>query len=269
MQIVNSKYFLQKINDLRKADIQNFQTNYFLNKLNDEIECFENDDAIIVLTKDKSIFRLYFAFINLHNFEKLLMLIPQDIKVSLELITKKEIDENLYNCINKYLIHETIYERMRAECTSIKKSKLHTEKEIEYATKNDVQIISDKLNEKFNHHTSHLPDEQDLSELIKNKQIICVKNNNELAGIIIYKFEGNQIRFDQFLSFNNNTQDTLKLWDYFVSKLLLLNAKTCYLWVDTIYNKRALAFYKYYGYKYDNKKSYIFINNELSKIIKH
>ena len=72
--------FQAKINELRKKGIQNFQTNYFMNELDDSAIIFENENAIICLSKDRDIYRLYFAFINLLDFENLLKQLPFDKK---------------------------------------------------------------------------------------------------------------------------------------------------------------------------------------------
>ena len=61
--------FQNKVNELRKKDILNFKTNYFMNKINNNALYLENDNAIICLTQDRDIYRLYFAFINLFDFE--------------------------------------------------------------------------------------------------------------------------------------------------------------------------------------------------------
>ena len=64
--------FQNKVNELRKKDILNFKTNYFMNKINNNALYLENDNAIICLTQDRDIYRLYFAFINLFDFENIL-----------------------------------------------------------------------------------------------------------------------------------------------------------------------------------------------------
>lgn len=108
--------FQNKVNELRKKDILNFKTNYFMNKINNNALYLENDNAIICLTQDRDIYRLYFAFINLFDFENILKQLPFDKKISLEIITKGELDIALYDCVNKYIPYETTFNRMRAKC---------------------------------------------------------------------------------------------------------------------------------------------------------
>lgn len=250
--------FQNKINELRKKDILNFQTNYFMNEISEDAICLENDNAIICLTQDRDIYRLYFAHINLLDFENLLKQLPLNKKVSLEIITKGELDVNLSNCVNKYIPYETTFERMRAKCDEILISRIYNHNEIQFATREDINIIYDSLNTVFFHHTSHLPTQNELLDLINNKQVLCVKNNNKLASFIVYKPEGIQARFDQFLSIDKNIKNTMMLMDYFVSELKYKKFKTCYLWVDIVKNKPAQLMYKYYKFKSENLKSFVF-----------
>lgn len=250
--------FQAKINELRKKGIQNFQTNYFMNELDDSAIIFENDNAIICLSKDRDIYRLYFAYINLLDFENLLKQLSLNKKVSLEIIAKGELDINLYDCVNKYIPYETTFERMRAKCDEILISRIYNHNEIQYATREDINIIYDVLNTVFSHHTSHLPNKNELLDLINNKQVLCVKNDYKLASFIVYKPEGMQARFDQFLSIDKNIKNTMMLMDYFVSELKYKKFKTCYLWVDIVKNKSAQLMYRYYKFKSENLKSFVF-----------
>ena len=177
--------FQNKVNELRKKDILNFQTNYFMNEIREDAICLENDNAIICLSKDRDIYRLYFAYINLLDFENLLKQLTLNKKVSLEIIAKGELDINLYDCVNKYIPYETTFERMRAKCDEILISRIYNHNEIQYATREDINIIYDALNNVFFHHTSHLPNKNELLDLINNKQVLCVKNDHKLASFIV------------------------------------------------------------------------------------
>lgn len=250
--------FQNKVNELRKKDILNFKTNYFMNKINNNALYLENDNAIICLTQDRDIYRLYFAFINLFDFENILKQLPFDKKISLEIITKGELDIALYDCVNKYIPYETTFNRMRAKCDEILISRIYNHNEIQYATREDINIIYDALNTVFFHHTSHLPNKNELLDLINNKQVLCVKNDHKLASFIVYKPEGMQARFDQFLSIDKNIKNTMTLMDYFVSELKYKKFKTCYLWVDIVKNKSAQLMYRYYKFKSENLKSFVF-----------
>ena len=145
--------FQNKVNALRKKDILNFKTNYFMNKINNNALYLENDNAIICLTQDRDIYRLYFAFINLFDFENILKQLPFDKKISLEIITKGELDIALYDCVNKYIPYETTFNRMRAKCDEILNSRMYNHNEIQFATREDVNVIYDALNAVFFHHT--------------------------------------------------------------------------------------------------------------------
>lgn len=250
--------FQNKVNELRKKDILNFKTNYFMNKINNNALYLENDNAIICLTQDRDIYRLYFAFINLFDFENILKQLPFDKKISLEIITKGELDIALYDCVDKYIPYETTFNRMRAKCDEILNSRMYNHNEIQFATREDVNAIYDALNAVFFHHTSHLPNKKELLDLINNELVLCVKNDNKLASFIVYKPEGMQARFDQFLSIDKNIKNTMMLMDYFVSELKDKKFKTCYLWVDIVNNKPAQLMYKYYKFKSENLNSFVF-----------
>lgn len=270
MQKIKSALIKEKFSQLRKLDIKNFNTNYFLNPLDDDIYYLENEKAVLCLQPDKEIYRAYFAYISIEDFEQLLQQLPKDKAISLEVLSKQELPEKLYNIFTKYLEYDTTYERMKCAISKIKKTKSYSEDEIEYANIDDIDTIYNGLYNTFDYHASHLPDKANLHNLITNKQIIVVRNTNkELASFAIYKPEGRQTAiFDQFLSFDRISANTIKLWDCFFSELMRLNYVYCYLWVDIIYNQHASNFYKYFGFNSDSLKNYIFINYQLKNNIK-
>ena len=60
----------EKINILRKTSIENFQSNYFLTQIGGDCITFENNNAILFLSKEKHFYKLFYAFIDLSSFEK-------------------------------------------------------------------------------------------------------------------------------------------------------------------------------------------------------
>ena len=54
--------FISIYNDLRRKSTLDFQSNYFMTDL--DIDFFiKNDDAVIVLSKEKTFYKLFYAFI--------------------------------------------------------------------------------------------------------------------------------------------------------------------------------------------------------------
>lgn len=256
--------FQNKVNELRKKDILNFQTNYFMNEIREDAICLENDNAIICLSKDRDIYRLYFAYINLLDFENLLKQLPINIKISLEFITKKEIDSDLYNCINKYLPFDTVFERFRCKVDKLKIFKKWELNQIEYAGINDIEFILKTLEKTFNYYSSHLPTINQLKDLQGNNNIIVVKNNNKtIASFLIIKPNSKSINFDQLVGLDKNPLNLMKVIDSLNIKLKKEGYNEIFLWIDVLYNKDVIKLHKLYGYKPDNTKDYYFINNLL------
>ena len=263
MQYLKKEDVIDKINTLRKKDIKNFQTNYFINELDEEIQCFKNNNAIIFLQPDRDIYRLYFAFIEMSDFEELLKKLPLDIKISLEILTKKEIDNYLSECIKKYLHFDTMFERYRCKCEKLRIFQKIEVNQILYAEKKDLAEVNKLLEETFNYYSSHLPSLKELKKLIDNKMVIIEKDKNKISSVVVYKTVGENINFDQLVNLNNEPLKMMHVLDSFYSKIKFKEYNEVFLWIDTIYNKNVIKLHKLYGYKSDLLKDYYFINSAL------
>lgn len=255
-----------KINNIRKQDIQNFNTNYFINKLARNVSVFENDKAILILCQDRDIYRLYFAYNDLFSFEKILRQIPQDIQICVEILVKHGMDEKIKNILCKYFTFDTIFQRLRCDVSKLKIFKIYNK--IEYAINSDFDTINNALNNTFNHHSSHLPSQDELLSLIETKKVIVVRKNDEIVNFIVYKENNNNINFDQFISFDRKAIHTMKVLDYLYGIIKNKNYKTIYLWVDIINNLPVKKLHTFYGYSPDGLQNYIFINKALKDSIK-
>lgn len=264
MNTIAAEQIKTYISELRKQDIKNFNTNYFLNDLNEQIQYLKNDTSVLFLQPDRDIFRLYFAYTNINDFEKLLGLLPNNIKISLEILTKKEIDKNLYECINKYLQFDTVFERYRCKCKDLKIFQKIEKNKITYAKIKDIKEIGHLLNSTFNYYSSHLPSTEELEYLINNKTVIIEKNNNDkINTVIIFKKKGKNINFDQLINTDNQPLKMMHALDSLYSIIKEDEYNEIFLWVDTIYNKDVIKLHKLYKYKSDLLKDYYFINSSL------
>lgn len=225
MHTVNSQYFTEKINNLRKSDIQNFQTNYFLNKLDDEIECFENENAIIILQPEKNFFKIFFAFCDINSFDKILSQLPQK-EIYLEIISKIEIENNLKEIINKYFAYQTTYQKLYKKLKI--NNKLKTQKFIV-----DSSEIYNKIYTTFDVRFEHLMNKKSLINLINKNQVITVYKDNELKAFLIYKVQGSKAYLNHIVNYGDK-ENLIELWKLFYQELN--NRQITYL--DLWYNKQ-------------------------------
>ena len=214
--------FQAKINELRKKDIQNFQTNYFMNEIDEKSICFENDNAVIVLQQEKTFHKLYYAFCDLSAFEELLPKLP-DKEIYLEIISRKEIDNKLKDLIEKFFEYKTTYQKLYKKLTLTKdktSQKYHA----------DSDLIYQKLYSTFDIRFEHLMEKDEIQELIDKNQIITIYDDNELKSFI------NQIA-------NYGSKDNLiNLWKLFYQELNNKGITYLDLWYNKL-NKKAENMY--------------------------
>ena len=256
---------LAKIDALRKSDVKNFQTNYFLTPVEDECFVLENEKAIVFLSLDRDIYRCYFAYVNLNSFINLLSVLPEGKKICLEYITRSDIPQVLFDAINTYLPYETTFIRSRCDIQKLRVLKKCKEDEIEFAEFDDISVIENLLEAAFNHYSSHLPDNCELKSLIENKQVIVTKSLGEITSFIIYKVNQNNVNFDQWISIKKDPQNSMLIINNFYSLLQSQNYRQVYIWVDIKNNKGVQKFHEFYGYKPDGLQDVFFINNLLRK----
>ena len=225
--------FQAKINELRKKGIQNFQTNYFMNEIDEKSICFENDNAIIVLQQEKIFHKLYYAFCDLSAFEELLPKLPNK-EIYLEIISRKEIDVQVKNVIEKFFECKTIYQKLYKKLTlsDIKVSqKYHADKD----------LIYQKLYSTFDIRFEHLMGKDEIQELINKNQIITIYEDNKLKSFIIYKIQGNKAYLNQIANYGSK-ENLINLWKLFYQELNNKGITYLDLWYNKL-NKKAENMY--------------------------
>ncbi len=226
--------FQAKINELRKKGIQNFQTNYFMNELDEKSIYFENDNAVTVLQKEKTFHKLYYAFYDLSAFEELLTKLPNK-EIYLEIISRKEIDVQVKNVIENFFTYQTTYQKLYKKLTL-------TENKIFQKYHADRDLIYQKLYSTFDIRFEHVMEKNEIQELIDKNQIITIYENNELKSFIIYKIQGNKAYLNQIANYGNK-DNLINLWKLFYQELNNKGITYVDLWYNKL-NKKAENMYK-------------------------
>lgn len=225
MQSIKSNEIVKKINNLRKKNINNFQSNYFFTQIEEDILYAENNDALIFLSREKTFYKLFYAFVDAVSFSNLLKDLP-DINIYLEIISKQEPSHDLQTALKPYFEYKTTYQKLYKKLDVI-------EKKIPVISTVDIDLIFEKLYQSFDIYFEHLMQKEELIELASNNKVITIYENNEMTSFIIYKVQGTKAYLNQIANYGSKS-NLIDLWKKFY--LALNNDGIKYL--DLWYNKQ-------------------------------
>lgn len=230
---MDKNLIVEKINNLRKSSVSNFQTNYFMTPIEEDCIAFENNEAIVFLSKEKHFYKLFYAFISLNSFEKLLKELPNK-EIYLEIISKTPPTYELKNILEKYFEYKTTYQKL------YKKLEV-TEPQTAVQSKVNIDLIFEKLYSTFNIYFEHLMGKDELTNLAKDNKVITIYEKDEMKSFLIYKVQGTKAYLNQIANYGSK-ENLIKLWKLFYQALNNEGIKYLDLWYDT-QNKKAENMY--------------------------
>lgn len=222
-------------------------SNYFsLDLVNTE---YLRTDFSLILRKTYSNFsRLYFLSKDIDDLKKTLQKVQP---VSVVNIPTRD-DITLYDEIltvsgySLYKVYETYYNN------NIHGNDIFQE---QFAGVEDIERVKYLLYSKLNVYTDHLPDDDDLLKMIKNKQVMVNFENNEICGIFIFSLQGKKCYFNFWVDIGKNGLFLIyNMYNYLKQE----DIKYAYLWVDNA-NKKVIGMHKLMGCKPNGDKDYVYV----------
>ena len=259
------RYILDKITEIRKNKADFYMSNVF--KVPDSIvDFYEDENGIAFLINDKDVYRAYFACNKASSLQKLLSKMPTHTGVeiigkSLDSITKEALEKSGYSNFTTYL---------RACNTNLKetfdKNIPDKFKNVDYrayvqnATLKEMEQIYELLYGTFTPLTSHLQNEEELKEDIKNNKVRISIEDTKVIAILTYDQKGKKLYMEHAI---NQGRSILMHSLYFsvLEDAVIDGVNFVYTWMRED-NDRVLAFAKRYGIVPDGIKNYVYIKDE-------
>ena len=234
MQNISAELIGEKINELRKQDVRNFQTNYFFTTLSDNVLYKQNQNAIIFLAKEKSFYKLYYALTNILSFSELLAFLPDE-EIYLEIVARQEIEEDFSQILDKFFEYQTTYQKL------YKKLEVLPQK-YTIDCRVDVDLVFEKLYSTFDVRFEHLMAKEELVKLNKDNKVLTIYENDEMKSFLIYKTQGSKAYLNQIANYGSK-ENLINLWKVFYQALNNDNITYVDLWYNK-QNKKAENMYK-------------------------
>ena len=239
--------FISIYNDLRRKSTLDFQSNYFMTDL--DIDFFiKNDDAVIVLSKEKTFYKLFYAFINIESFKQLLKQLPNK-EIYLEIISKQPPLKELETALEQFFEYKTTYQKLYKKLQVI-------EPQIPVESKIDIDLLFDKLYSTFDIYFEHLMTKEELIELASDNKIVTVYENDELKSFVLYKTQGTKAYLNQIANYGTK-ENLIELWKLFYQALNNHGIKYLDLWYDK-QNKKAENMYNIEQFQPLNQFNYCY-----------
>lgn len=251
-----------KLNAIQRA-IEIFKnrpkfTNLFVsfdefNKIINEAQILVRGNNCFLLIKHNGFYKFYYlvdSLADLKNLDAFFRLINEPIVA--EVISKDIISDDFFKGINfePYKVYS------RYKC--MPKNKTTTD--IETANLNDVSEILSILNEYFDPLSDHIPDCDEITNLIKKQSIFVIRRDGIIAGVAIYELK-QKICYFRLNCVRKEFQNGFIGYKLGIAVTRSLDVDVFYTWIDDS-NARAIRLDASWGFKPDGLKDYIFIKNE-------
>ena len=275
----------EKIGLIKECSRGQFISNFFWQDKFEEkyfLSIFE-DQTLAFLEKDQDFFRLYFFTANIVQLESIIAEIeyrpllidfitnkPQD---SLEQVFQRsgfklyakmlrfrnanipilnsisganEVNRNNNNILNKL---EKFYAKHPAKLP------------VSFAKEVEAEHILMLLNENLDRLTGHFPTYSELTDLIRNQQILVIRNNDMVSGFLLFKISGKTCNMDQGYSDPSNDElVNMSMFFEFYKIINIKSIKSLYCWVNEE-NHTVINLHQSFGFKADGLLDYVYIKN--------
>lgn len=216
-----------------------------------EIEVASN--TILVRKKEFDFYRLYILSRDPKETEMLLASL-NDSDYVINIPSKGKIDDWDELLINSGFTFLDVYSRFYNNNIPSYPSSIET-----FASEEEVDDVAELLYSNFSKYTDHLPDRQEILDMVKNHQVITDYMDGKLCGVMIYTIIGNK-GYQNFW-INKKGENALSL--LFKAKNILIEhgIKYCYYWIkDT--NKPVIKIHTLLGGKPDGLKDYSYLKKK-------
>lgn len=217
-----------------------------------QYQMFKASHTLLVRFKEHDFFRLSAVSTNLEELRNIFSILNDNI-YALNIPSKRDISEereflescgfSLLGIYNRYY-NKNIIKRENA-CGS-------------YALKQDFNDIKSLLYDNFIFYTDHLPSEDEIKQMIDNKQIVVNRfEDGKVGGLVIHTIEDKNAYINAWIDKTGNGIPLMfKTYNIIKEK----GISYAYLWINST-NRNVIVLHKMMGAKPDGLVDYTFVKN--------
>ena len=223
--------------------------NYFGLAQDEHIEVESALNTLLIRKKEFDFYRLYVISRDEDELESLLSSLKGDV-YAINIPSKTSIDnwDNLLTRTGFSFLD--VYSRYYNNNIRSFPSSIDT-----FAREEDLDDIASLLYNNFSLYTDHLPERDELSRMIANKQIITDYKDGKVCGVLIYTIMGNKGYQNAWIDFGDNALALL----FKVKSIFIENGiKYCYYWIKDS-NTPVIKIHAMMGGKPDGLKDYTYL----------
>lgn len=235
---------------LFKQEHQVYFSNFYGVADVDKCEIAELADTILVRKQENSFYRLYVCSSNFEELKRALNELLGDTYL-LNIPTKTTIDDwlRLFEGTGFHFLAK--YDRYYNKHIEYRESEIGV-----LATSHDIDAVYELIyNGIFSKYTDYLPSKIELSNMIRNDQVIINKVANRVLGVIIYTIEGRKCYLNLWI---DHSGDGLYLLFDVYNIMVKKGLTYAYFWANSL-NKKVIKIHTLTGAKPDGISDYSFI----------
>jgi ribosomal protein S18 acetylase RimI-like enzyme len=219
-------------------------------------------DAIIILTEEDRLIRLYFYAANIESLSQVPLLIPRHTNktITADIVGKNPNAEKISKELEKHNFYR-YSELIRMNRKNEERAPVAVS-DVVYAETDDTQEIMDALYEEFDVFIAHLPYRQKLEDAISKREITVVRRQGRIAGLLYCEKLGERLRYLYQVVVRDEYRGMGIADDLFVDIFGNSPRDTVFqLWVETR-NEYAMRKYRKHGFTPDGLFDYVMLYKE-------
>ncbi len=235
-RFLNCQYSIRQIEELVHAS---------------KIFAYELENAFFLVENKGQLYNLYYLSDTMDWLQSLSVLKEQYSQMVISIVGKHLQEIETIFSENRYFAYKT-YQRLR--CTD----KLIDFANANYCDMTDKEALRQMMDNTFDVFSDHIPLDEELESFIANRQIICVRDNDLVAGFVIFEDKGKtsyirMVCVDKGYQGKGIANELMKMYFYTHAEFSSFT-----LWYD-VKNERARSLYKKWNYEDEQLYNLIYI----------
>ena len=246
---------VSRINEIKRRSKSAILSNYFKQELKSYLlYTLWSENTVIFCDKDIDFYRLYFYSNDLDDLRMTIQNVALT-PVMVDIITIKFSEDLDTLFIDSGFKNIAVYKHIINNNFPVYK----TTKELSFADPIDLEIMYNHLFEDFDKYMDHLPEIEKLRHFIENKQVIVMRERDNICGYIIFQVLGKRAFLNYWYN-EGKSLDSLMLLINFYGVMKNRGIVSGFGWVNSE-NNDIIKTHEKFGFRFDGREDYIYLND--------
>lgn len=242
---------------VKAESVGGFYTNYFRQELpGTQILSTATERTVLLLNDEHDFFRLYFFTTDAADLQRVLGSMQFPGGTVTDYLTRSA-DQRITAAFERSGFDlVATYRRM----ISYQLPAYQPNAALQYASPADVNQLHERLFERFNKYTDHLPTKDRLRRYIENDWVIVNRHAEGIRGAVCFQLEGPRVNYNYIYSLTGNPLDFIGLQNNFYGLMRQQGIHAGFLWINQAEQGLARLHHSM-GWQFDGLKDHFYLRS--------